>query len=128
MRVSDWAHLRIIRENEGLTHVELSRRLGIEKASSTAVLEKLKKQGIVVGRRKEADRRKIGIYLTAEGHEMVQRLLAEVILVNMIATRSIDTEELAGFFGTLDKIVHNLELSSGPHEDDETGAIIAKLL
>jgi DNA-binding MarR family transcriptional regulator len=109
LRVSDWSHLRIIADEEGLTQVEISKRLRIEKASSTAVLEKLKKAGLIYGKKRQSDFRKLGIYLTPEGRKMVEGLVPEVLSVITLATDSIPPAEMARFVRTIDKIISNIE-------------------
>ena len=118
MRVSDWSHLRVISDEEGLTQVEISKRLGIEKASSTAVLDKLRKAGLISGKKRKDDLRMIGIHLTPQGRKMVQRLLPEVMSVITLATTSISNDEMANFIQTITKITKNIESAANGRQNN----------
>src|ERR1700743_2478391 len=48
---SQYQHLRQLWQEDGLAQVDLSRRIGIETASSTAVLEHLEKLGLILRNR-----------------------------------------------------------------------------
>ena len=109
LRVSDWSHLRVISDEEGLTQVEISRRLHIAKASSTAVLDKLGTLGLIRGKRKKDDLRKIGIYLTSKGQETVELLLPEVMTVIQLTTSEISDKEMAELVRLMDKMLLNLK-------------------
>ena len=87
--ISDWLHLRNIAESEGLTQVELSRQLRMEKASSTAVLHKLRTLALIAGKRMKSDRRKIGIYLTPKGRRLMEKLIPNVLAVIERATTGV---------------------------------------
>src|ERR1700749_1733636 len=60
---SQYQHLRQLWQEDGLAQVELSRRIGIETASSTAVIDQLEKLGLIRRRRDAADRRRIIVSL-----------------------------------------------------------------
>ena len=64
---SQFQHLRNLWVENGLTQAELSRRIGIEMASSTAVLDSLEADKLITRVRNAADRRKINVFLTAAG-------------------------------------------------------------
>jgi len=64
---SQFQHLRNLWVEDGLTQAELSRRIGIEMASSTAVLDSLESEKLVSRVRNAADRRKINVFLTPTG-------------------------------------------------------------
>ncbi len=58
-------HLRNLWVENGLTQAELSRRIGIEMASSTAILDSLEARRLITRVRNAADRRKINVFLDA---------------------------------------------------------------
>ena len=60
-------HLRNLWVENGLTQAELSRRIGIEMASSTAILDSLEAAKLITRVRNTTDRRKINVFLTPAG-------------------------------------------------------------
>src|SRR3981189_3819904 len=60
-------HLRNLWVENGLTQAELSRRIGIEMASSTAILDSLEAAKLATRVRNTADRRKINVFLPPPG-------------------------------------------------------------
>lgn len=107
--VSEWSHLRVISDCEGLTQVEISRELRIEKASSTAVLDKLRIAGLIQKKRQRTDLRKIGIYLTPAGKRLVEDILPDILDVIRVARTSITDDEMDVFVQTIQKITWNFE-------------------
>jgi DNA-binding MarR family transcriptional regulator len=61
---SQFQHLWQLWQSDGLAQVELSRRIGIETASSTAAIVQLEKRGLIARARDAADRRRINVTLT----------------------------------------------------------------
>src|SRR4051794_4848924 len=59
---SQFQHLRQLWEADGLTQVELSRRIGIQMASSTSVLDSLECRRLIRRVRQSKDRRKINVF------------------------------------------------------------------
>src|SRR5918997_5872610 len=68
--LAQYLHLRELWEVNGITQVELSQKVGIEKASSTAVLDALEKQKLILRVRNTQDRRKVNVYLTPAGQKL----------------------------------------------------------
>ncbi len=72
-------HLRNLWVENGLTQAELSRRIGIEMASSTAILDSLEAAKLITRMRNTADRRKINVFFdsgrrrTGEGANGLRR-------------------------------------------------------
>ena len=69
-------HLRNLWVEDGLTQAELSRRIGIEMASSTAILDSLAAGQLITRVRNAADRRKINVFLTPSGAALEKALMA----------------------------------------------------
>ncbi|MCK9916002.1 MarR family transcriptional regulator [Microbacteriaceae bacterium K1510] len=103
-----FVHLERLWSEDGLTQVELSRRVGVEMASSTSVLAELEKLGWIRRERGEKDRRKIFVYLTRQGRELAEPVLARVKEVNRIARRGITHGDIAIAFRVLDAIAANV--------------------
>jgi len=103
-----FVHLERLWTEDGLTQVELSRRVGVEMASSTSVLAELEKLGWIRRERGEADRRKIFVYLTRQGRELAAPVLARVKAVNRVARSGVAAADIAVAFRVLDAIVANM--------------------
>ena len=71
---SQYQHLRQLWREDGLAQVDLSRRIGIETASSTAVIDQLEKLGFIRRKRDAADRRRIIVNLTRSGRALQKPL------------------------------------------------------
>jgi DNA-binding MarR family transcriptional regulator len=91
-------HLRNLWVEDGLTQAELSRRIGIEMASSTAILDSLESQGLIARIRNAADRRKINVFLTPAGAALETRLMACAADANKRASKGLTKAEVAQLF------------------------------
>ena len=105
---SQYQHLRQLWQEDGLAQVALSRRIGIETASSTTVIDQLEKLGLIRRRRDPADRRRIIVTLTPSGRALEQPLDGCAIAVNRRARGGLSKSEVASLFESIDKIVGNL--------------------
>lgn len=89
-----FVHLEQLWNEDGLTQTELSRRVGIETASSTSILEQLETQGLIDRRRDGRDRRKLNVHLTKKGTALRSVLFDAARKVNRIARRGFTASEL----------------------------------
>lgn len=67
-----WA-MREIDRAPGLTISEMARVLSVHLSTSSNLLDKLQKQGLVRRERRSADQRLVRVYLTAEGKRLLRR-------------------------------------------------------
>ncbi len=102
-------HLRNLWVENGLTQAELSRRIGIEMASSTAILDSLEARRLITRMRNAADRRKINVFLTPAGAALKKPLMACAARVNKEARRGLADTELASVFALVGHIIANLD-------------------
>ena len=105
---SQYQHLRQLWQEDGLAQVELSRRIGIETASSTAVIDQLEKLGFIRRKRDVADRRRIIVNLTSSGRTLEKPLDGCAIAVNLRARSGLTNAQIASLFETIEKIIDNL--------------------
>jgi DNA-binding MarR family transcriptional regulator len=105
---SQFQHLFRLWENDGLTQVELSRRIGIQMASSTSVLDALERDGLIRRVRQSKDRRKINVFLTPAGKALEKPLTASAARVNARARRGLSAAEVTMLFGVVQTITKNL--------------------
>ena len=105
---SQFQHLWNLFDDEVLSQVELSRRIGIETASSTAVIDQLEKRGLIRRERDQHDRRRINVSLSPTGRALEKPLTDSAIAVNALARKSLTKKEIEMLFGIMKRIVRNL--------------------
>ena len=107
--LAQYLHLRELWELNGLTQNELSQKVGIEKASSTAVLDALEKNGLVVRVRNAQDRRKVNVHLTPTGQKIREVLSPAARGVALRAVSDLSEGELDSLFSALNRVIANLD-------------------
>jgi DNA-binding MarR family transcriptional regulator len=95
---------------DGLTQAELSRRIGIEMASSTAILDALEGEKLVTRVRNAADRRKINVFLTPAGAALERPLMACAAAANRRASKGLGKAEVAQLFAIAGQIIENFKV------------------
>jgi DNA-binding MarR family transcriptional regulator len=100
-------HLRNLWVENGLTQAELSRRIGIEMASSTAILDSLESERLITRVRNAADRRKINVFLTATGAALERPLMTCAADANKRASKDLTKAEVAQLFAIAGRIIEN---------------------
>lgn len=103
-----FVHLERLWSEDGLTQVELSRRVGVEMASSTTVISELEERGWIKRERGEEDRRKIFVHLTREGRALAGPVLEKVKAVNRVARRGIAAADIVTAFRVLEAVAANM--------------------
>jgi MarR family transcriptional regulator, organic hydroperoxide resistance regulator len=111
-------YLQGLWEGDGLTQTELTRKVGVEMAASTAILDSLEKRKLIKRVRNSSDRRKIEVYLTAAGAGLKDQLLACAIDANKVARQGVSNASMMGLFDTLGRVIRNLENAQMPTDDD----------
>ena len=102
-------HLRNLWVEDGLTQAELSRRIGIEMASSTAILDSLEAGKLITRVRNAADRRKINVFLTPAGTALEKALMACAADANKRASKGLSKAEVAHLFALAGQIIENFK-------------------
>src|SRR5262245_40125213 len=102
---SQFQHLWQLWKHDGLAQVELSRRIGIETASSTAAIDQLEKRGLIARRRDASDRRRINVTLTPAGRALERPLTECAAVVNVRARRGLSKAEGARLFDIVETII-----------------------
>lgn len=103
-----FVHLERLWDQDGLTQKELSKRVGVETASSTSILAELEELGYVVRKRSVVDGRAINVHLTPAGSALQQSLLSCASRVNARAKRALEPEVVEQLYGMLDAITREL--------------------
>ena len=102
-------HLRNLWVENGLTQAELSRRIGIEMASSTAILDSLETERLITRVRNAADRRKINVFLTPAGTALEAPLMTCAADANRRASEGLTKAEVAQLFAVAGRIIENFK-------------------
>ncbi len=105
---AQWAALRVLWEEEGLSQVQLAERMRTEKAALTAVLNALERKRYIVRSRDKHDRRKINLHLTRAGHRLKTVLLPISIQVHDRATSGMTAADRVNARKLLQRILANL--------------------
>lgn len=114
---SQFQHLQNLWKADGINQAELSLRIGITNASSTAVLDSLEQRGFIHRVRNREDRRKISVYLTKAGAALEDELGGYAADVNIRATRGLSEAQVREMYSSLEKVIQNLR-SASPKADD----------
>ena len=93
LNLKEFGTLMILRENEGLTQVELSRRAGVPGYATTRTLDSLEKKGQIERRNIEGNRRAYHIFLTPKGQKVVKALPPIVREVNQQILSNLEASE-----------------------------------
>ena len=105
---SEFQHLVQLWGEEGLTQVELSRRIGIERASSTAVIVSLLRKKLIRRSADPADKRKVRVYPTVRGAALRDLLWPCAVDTNTIAYAGLNQEDRRTLFRLLHRVTANL--------------------
>jgi MarR family transcriptional regulator, organic hydroperoxide resistance regulator len=119
---SHWYHLNELWSEDGLTQVELSGRLAIEKASSTRILEDLAARGLIERRRLTDDRRKIANCLTPKGRKLTARLIDETVALTAQSQRGLAADDMRVFLKVLGTLTTNLRGMAGQSDGSRPSA------
>jgi DNA-binding MarR family transcriptional regulator len=104
-----WAIIRHLWEEEGLSQREIGEKASKDKPNITRMLDVLEKKRLIFRQPDPRDRRKYCIYLSKEGKQLHERLLPLAQTLRQSVTRSLARQELDSLKSTLEKIYHNLD-------------------
>ncbi len=106
-----YLHLRVLWDQDGLTQVEISQHVGVEKASSTVVFDALENAGFILRERSTDDRRKVNVELTSAGRQLQEILRPAARQVAAAAVADIDETDVEIFLTVLTKMISSLKAS-----------------
>ncbi len=110
-------YIRTLLEEDGISQVELSERVGMERATVTVVLDTLEALGIVVREAHPSDRRKTNVFLTPKGRRMRGDILQAVGTANRVALKGISATDFERFRKTLAVMIANVETYEAQNRD-----------
>ncbi|WGT52623.1 MarR family winged helix-turn-helix transcriptional regulator [Thioclava nitratireducens] len=112
LSMAQYIHLRTLKEEVRVSQSELSAQLGIEKASSTRVLDELAQRGLIRRERHKQDKRMLVVSLTEAGHAKIDEAMESARVIANVASQDFDEGELLQLFRALDKMIDNLSAES----------------
>ena len=105
---AQWYLLRVLWDEEGLSQRELSDRVATTEPTTQSALLRMEKQGVIVRKKNENDKRANTIHLTKKGRNLETALVSYAVDVNKIATAGLTKSEIKSFQNLINKIRQNL--------------------
>jgi len=103
-----WFFLRELWEEDGLTQGDLSARAGMTAPTTVVAIRRMVKDGLVIRKPDDQDRRKVRIHLTEKGQRFRDELLPLAFDVNKAATEGFSEEEVRQFRSFVERMKKNL--------------------
>lgn len=106
--VGMWYFLRALWDEDGLTQRQISAKVGLVAPTAVEQLRNMEKRGLLERRRSHEDRRKMHIFLTAEGRNLREKLLPFAPFVNGVALAGLSPGEVGFLRLVLARMHENL--------------------
>ncbi|ULL16932.1 MarR family transcriptional regulator [Paenibacillus sp. H1-7] len=106
--VEQWEILVVLWEKEGITQKELAERLHKDQTNVARMLFKLEKKRFIYRETHETDRRSLRVYLTPEGRDMKDQILAPSIEAYKNTIKNLTEEEVDTFRRVLNVMYNNV--------------------
>jgi DNA-binding MarR family transcriptional regulator len=104
-----WYFLRVLWIEDGLSQRELSGRVGMMEPTTVIALRSMEKAGLVHRVRSRDDRRRVHVWLTAEGRRLQEALLPVARRIVAGAEKGIPARELVLFRSVISHMTRNLD-------------------
>jgi DNA-binding MarR family transcriptional regulator len=104
-----WAIIRHLWEEEGLSQREIGEKAAKDKPNITRMLDALEKKRLILRQPDPLDRRKFCIYLTKEGKQLYERLVPLAQGLRERISRDLSQPEIDVVRQVLNKINHNIQ-------------------
>lgn len=109
---SQWVVLWFLSQAGTLTPLELAKKAGVQKASATFVIASLKRRKLIASVQSETDRRKINVFLTEAGAELMKSLIDCAAATNTIPLSRFSRAQIGQLITMLQGVVEALEQST----------------
>jgi DNA-binding MarR family transcriptional regulator len=96
--------LAILKANPGLSQVELSEELGLDKAMIVVIIDDLEKRGLARRERALDDRRRNLLYITPEGERVMTRWFKVALDIERPLREALTPDEFKLLSGLLDRV------------------------
>jgi DNA-binding MarR family transcriptional regulator len=104
-----WYFLRVLWIEDGLSQRELSGRVGMMEPTTVIALRSMEKAGLVRRVRSRDDRRRVHVWLTAEGRRLQEELLPVARRIVAGAEKGISARALVLFRSVISHMTRNLD-------------------
>jgi DNA-binding MarR family transcriptional regulator len=108
-----WVALSILEDAPGISQIELSTRLEIDRSSAGRLLERMEKRGLVYRQKDPDDRRIVRLYVTEEARPLLNQLNDVSSEIKTIAEDGFSQEEHQLLVRLLRKVQTNLKVGFG---------------
>ncbi len=109
---AQWMILMMLWAKDGRNQNELTGLMYKEKTTITRVIEVMERRGLIFREVDPNDKRNKICYLTEQSNELKDKVIPEVINLNVQAAQNISNEELAHFKSILKKILANINFNN----------------
>lgn len=113
-----YIHLERLWIEDGISQVELSHRVGVKVASSTAIIAELERLKLIQRVRDTVDKRRLNVFLTPKGAAMESRVMDAARRINSHAKRDLVAGELQTLYALLEKVADAVN-AHGSAEGDQ---------
>ncbi len=110
--------LRVLEEEEGLSHSELARRLRIRPATISKMLDRMDKAGFIMRKADPADQRVSRVYLTDRGRAVQDQVRSLIATMARDGFSSLTPDEVSTLHALLSRVAANLEAAAVRHAVD----------
>jgi DNA-binding MarR family transcriptional regulator len=122
-----WRFLRVLWVEDGLTQIELSRRVGMREPTTVAAVNGLERAGFVARRKNSADLRKVHVHLTNRAKRLKDKLIPVVAEVNALGLKGLSPQQVKVLRMALLRVMDNLNGDDGDsYQDSRAGALGAE--
>ena len=104
-----WYFLRVLWITDGLSQRELSARVGMMEPTTVIALRSMERSGLIRRVRDAADRRKVGVWLTAKAKRLRNELLDVARTITEQAQAGIGVRDLDCFRRVVARMTANLD-------------------
>lgn len=104
--------LRILAENDGLTHKEIAQVLHISPAAVTKVIKRMAGLKYLEKRSDPKDERISRVFLTDEGRSVIHQIKHAFEEIDAVLLKNLDEEDQSKFFALLIHVFNNLSQQS----------------
>ncbi len=103
-----WGVLVLLLFEDGITSGAIAQKRGVDPPTITGIVKRLEQHGLLERRHDLHDRRVVKVFLTTEGREIAEALLADTKTFNDIVLQGFSQQEQDDFLLKLQRIIANV--------------------
>lgn len=100
-----WPVLLMLWAEDGLSQIEISRRISVEPATMVRTINRMERDGLVVRRRSDVDLRQVSVFLTARGRNLRDKVVPCAAEVNELAVAKMSRNEAIALHAGLRQMI-----------------------